>query len=227
MVCRCAILAFNVHHQNLKNPAVEKFFADTRADVVALEELPPVFNHNLFPPNLWHTSQHDELFIASKYPIIESEDLLDETATRFVLQTPAGPIDFIVVHLSSPHEALREAAITGDQGNAELKLNIQYRTDEANMLSQLAENDKRPLIIAGDFNLVFDSPLFARNFSNMQDSFESTGLGFGWTYSNHWTAVRIDHVLSNQFFKPTGFFRGPFLGSLHFPIVADLALKSQ
>jgi endonuclease/exonuclease/phosphatase (EEP) superfamily protein YafD len=221
------VMAFNVH-QHLQQPAFAKYFDQTHADIVSLEEMPPVYNHDLFPSADWHVDdRHDELFLASRYPIIESENLITNIATRFVLQSPKGPIDFIVVHLSSPHYALKDAVTGADQGDDELKLNIRHRTDEANMLSTLATKADRPLIIAGDFNLVFDSPLFAYRFSGMQDSFESTGMGFGWTYSNHWTTVRIDHILSNHFFQPTAFSKGPFLGSQHFPIVADLVLKPQ
>jgi vancomycin resistance protein VanJ len=223
------IMAFNIHHQHLQEPAIARFFDQTHADIVSLEEMPPVYNHDLFPPRDWHVDdRHDELFLASRYPIIKSEDLVTNISTRFVLQTPAGPVDFIVVHLSSPHYALKDAVRGVDQGDDELKLNIQHRTDEANMLSTIANKADRPLIIAGDFNLVFDSPLFAYRFPSMQDSFESTGMGFGWTYSNQWTTVRIDHVLSNHFFQPTNFSKGPlFLGSQHFPIVTDLVLKSR
>jgi len=183
------VVAFNVHQGYLNDPAVARFLSDIHPDVVALEELPITYDHRLFPRGTWHVIQHDELCLASRYPIVSAQDIWTNLATRFTLKTPSGPVDFIVVHLSSPHYALRDAVQGMDRGSEELSLNIHQRSMEASLLGQLAARSTRPLIIAGDFNLVWDSPLFTSQFPGMTDSFESAGLGFGWTYSNTWTSV--------------------------------------
>ena len=220
------IVAFNLHHLDLKSPDVERFFSDTHPDVVALEEMSQDYNRQLFPRESWHVRQYNELFIASKYPIIAAENHIQDICNKFTLKTPSGQVDFIIVHLSSPHYALKDAVRGIDQGKDELAQNIRERTDQAAYLNQLAGRSTRPLIIAGDFNLLPDSPLFAGHFGDLTDAFESVGTGFGWTYENQWTSVRIDHVLTNSFFTPATFRKGPWLGSLHFPIVADVVLKN-
>jgi endonuclease/exonuclease/phosphatase family metal-dependent hydrolase len=221
------IMAFNIHHLKLEDPAVARFLSDVHPDVVALEELPGDYHRGLFPLDSWHIREHGEIFLASRYPIVSSRVLVPEVAARYTLLTPAGPVDCVVVHLSSPHYALRDAVRGDDQGGEKLSRNIMERTEQAAYLAQLATGTGRPLILAGDFNLVPDSPLFNGSFPDLTDSFESTGIGFGWTYSTQWTSVRIDHVLSNRFFENTHFSRGPALGSPHFPIVADVILKAN
>jgi endonuclease/exonuclease/phosphatase (EEP) superfamily protein YafD len=218
------VVAFNVHHQPLTAPQAVAFFASVHPDIVAIEEIVPGFNTRLFPRESWHTSWRGELFIASRFPIIQSKNLSDEAITQYVLSTPAGPIDFAVVHLASPHYSLQDAIEGSDPGNVELARNIRFRADESAILARLAARSHHPLILAGDFNLLPDSPLFVSRFSTLSDSFEKTGTGFGWTYLGHWTAVRIDHVLSSNGVVPTAFSIGPWLGSPHRPIIADLVL---
>ena len=207
--------------------AAWKFFDEVNPDVVTLEELPPDFNIDLFPHDTWQIRWGGEMGIASRFPIIKEEPVLSGPATRFRLKTPGGPVDVVVVHLNSPHYALRDTIAGQPQGREDLIANINERAFEAGGLRDAIAAHHTPLIIAGDFNLVFDSQLFRRNFSAMVDSFDATGFGVGWTYRNSWTAVRIDHVLSDDSFDCRDCYPGPFLSSPHRPVVADLILKAR
>ncbi len=221
------IVAFNVHHHNLKDPAAARFFAGVHPDVVSLEELPPDFNIGLFPNDTWQIRWDGEMGIASRFPIVDVRPVMYGPATRFRLKTPAGLVDFIVVHLNSPHYALKDTIIGSPQGRRDLMVNINERALESQRLREIIARHREPLIIAGDFNLAFDSLLLRSNFSALVDSFEASGFGFGWTYRNGWTAVRIDHVMSDTCFDRLDCYTGPFLGSPHRPVVADLVLKTR
>ena len=83
---------------------------------------------------------------------------------------------------------------------------------------------ERPLIVAGDFNSSPWSPHFG-------DFLARTGLrnaaeGQGWIAtwpSWFWPArVPIDHVLIGGTFGVESLSRGPFIGSDHYPVIADL-----
>jgi hypothetical protein len=220
------IVTFNLHHIPFDEPAFRDFLTGAHADVLAFEEMPEHVNRRQFPAGLTHITQHGELLIAARYPIRTATVISPDTALRYTLQTPAGPVELIGVHLSSPHWALRDSIDGSTQGPEELARNIANRGAEASLLkAEIEKTTGRPLIIAGDFNLAPDSPLFTANFPTMSDAFESTGFGFGWTYFHQHTMVRIDHVLTNDLLRCTSCKVGPNLGSPHRPVIADLVLR--
>jgi endonuclease/exonuclease/phosphatase family metal-dependent hydrolase len=220
------IVTFNLHHIPFDEPAFRDFLARAHADVLAFEEMPAHANRGQFPEDLKHITYHGELCIAARYPIRAAMVLSPDTVVRYTLQTPAGPVDLIGVHLSSPHWALRDSIEGSTQGPDELARNIANRAAEASLLQhEIGQTTGRPLIIAGDFNLAPDSPLFTGSFPGMSDAFESTGLGFGWTYFHQHTMVRIDHVLTNNLLQCRACRVGPNLGSPHRPVIADLVLR--
>jgi endonuclease/exonuclease/phosphatase family metal-dependent hydrolase len=221
------VMAFNVHHIAPANPDIQRFIAAERPDLIALEELPPHFDSRVFTRAGWNYSQKDELCVASRYPITSSRFIRDSAVAVFTAAIGGQDVEVIVVHLSSPHFALRDAVKAAPGGLDELSQNIGNRGFEAASLARLSAAASGPLIIAGDFNLCFDSPLYAGRLPTMTDAFSATGLGFGWTYYNNWIAVRIDRVLTNDRVQSRGFHIGPFLGSPHRPIVADLRLRSD
>jgi endonuclease/exonuclease/phosphatase family metal-dependent hydrolase len=177
---------------------------------------------------LTHITWHGELCVASRYPIHTIRIISEGLAIRYTIDTPAGPVDLIGVHLSSPHWALRDSIDGADQGPEELARNIRQRGEEAVLLkSEIEQTTNHPLIIAGDFNLTPDSPLFTENFSTMSDAYQSTEFGFGWSYFHQHTMVRIDHVLTNGLIVSRSCVVGPALGSPHRPLVVDLILPGQ
>jgi vancomycin resistance protein VanJ len=220
------VVAFNVHHSQLMDPSVVQFVADVHPDVIALEEAPRQFNQQLFCGPGWYVLKRGELCLASRYPIVSSSVIWQELAARFVVDVLGRPVEIIVVHLSSPHYALRDAARSQLGGSEELSSNIERRRMQAEEISQLSATARGPLLIVGDFNLTPDSRFFAGRFPSMTDVFEAIGLGFRWTYKNNWTEVRIDHILVSNAFDCQAFSIGPFLGSPHRPIIAELVLKS-
>lgn len=220
------VVTFNLHETPLSAPGFRQFMADSRADVLAFEEMPYLASRRDFPAELNHITRHGQQCVASRYPIHTVEVLRDGVVIRYRLDTPGGPVDLIGVHLSSPHWALRDSINGAEQGPYELARNIADRRDEAELLRrQIEQAANRPLVIAGDFNLTPDSPLFTSNFAAMSDAFESAGMGFGWTYFHQHAMVRIDHVLSNRFFRCRQCAVGPNLGSPHRPLVAELVFE--
>jgi endonuclease/exonuclease/phosphatase (EEP) superfamily protein YafD len=218
------VMAFNTHHIRLHDLAVYRFIADQQPDIVALEELPSNYDRKVFPAPTWRLIFFEDLCLASKYPILSSELILGGAAARFRLAVHGRTIEIIVVHLSSPHWALRDLWFQTSVGLREISENIANRRSQARELARLAAGATEPLIIAGDFNTTFDSPLFVGAYPGLPDAFETAGFGLGWTYQNLGTSVRIDHILTNRFFRQAGCVVGRNLGSPHRPIVADLRL---
>jgi endonuclease/exonuclease/phosphatase (EEP) superfamily protein YafD len=222
------VVTFNLHEIPLSTPGFKEYLNQTDPDVLLLEEIPTRMPRSFLPAGLTHSARHGQLCILSKYPIHVTNILQPEIAIRYVVDTPAGPVDVIGVHLSSPHWALRDALQGSDSGPGELERNIQNRRIEAEQLrGEIDKPRDRPLIIAGDFNLVPDSPVFTANFGRMNDAFACGGLGFGWTYFHQHAIVRIDHVLFDRRAICRSCKVGPDLGSPHRPLLAELVVRGD
>jgi vancomycin resistance protein VanJ len=221
------VLTCNVHVRAADFDQLTDLIAETHPDIVVLQEWPlPV----QFPPVFlnggeWHISIIDEQFLATRFDIIAAGDLRNHSITQYVLGTPSGPIRLFNVHLASPHPPLFDALIGKPNGKAELEKNVQQRMVESAELSQLTRDISDPLLIAGDFNLCPDSPIFRANFGGFTDAFAHAGIGFGWTYSAHSTSTRIDHILCNSKWTCRDCWGGPDVGSPHRPVIADFCLR--
>ncbi len=219
------VLTFNLHEIPLSTPGFKEYLAKADPDLLLLEEIPTRLDRAYLPLALSHSARHGQLCIASKYPIHVTRILQPDVAIRYTVDMPSGPVDLIGVHLSSPHWALRDSLDGSKTGPGELDRNIANRRTQAEQLrTEIEQTTNRPLIIAGDFNLVPDSPVFTGNFENMTDAFESSSWGFGWTYFHQHAMVRIDHVLFNDGLACRSCRVGPDLGSPHRPVLAELVI---
>ena len=87
------------------------------------------------------------------------------------------------------------------------------------------------LIIAGDFNMPTDSAIYRQYWSRYSNAFSTCGFGFGHTKQSvirglHY-GLRIDHVLTDPFWRCRRCWVGPDLGSDHLPVIADFYWVGQ
>jgi len=216
------VMTFNTHFDALRIPALAEYIQNIQPDVVALEEWNGGPLTEVFQAGGWHCLQCGENILASRFPFEQDSLRQDDAFFHCHVLLPAGPIDVAVLHLNSPHTALRDAMEDFSQALPEIQENISLRTRQAAAIHRFAQRQKLPLLLMGDFNLVPDSIIFRQDFSQLSDAFEAGGFGFGFSFYNRWTRVRIDHVLMDDSFRCKDCFVGPFLGSPHRPVVADL-----
>lgn len=126
------------------------------------------------------------------------------------VQTPAGALTLLGVHLSAPTLPRR-----AEQRNYELDLLAERRAAIAG-----------PVIVAGDFNVTPYSPYY----SDWLAATRLTDSRYGRTLSASWPAVLpilgipIDHVAVSNEFTILSHHRLPAFGSDHWGIMAELAL---
>ena len=108
-----------------------------------------------------------------------------------------------------------------------LNRELESRRRQAEELAQWMEQFRGPLIIAGDFNMPSDSVIYRSCWGPYTNAFSQAGLGFGRT---RWISmrgvtfgVRIDHILTNEHWRPQSCWVGPDVGSDHLPVIADLS----
>jgi vancomycin resistance protein VanJ len=219
------VLTCNIHHEAIDPDRLAALIRSTKPDIVALQEWMPQFRSSIFTEEGWHILAIDDNCVASRFPIIRAEQIMEVPAIHLKIQTPDGLIDFCCLHLWSPHVVLKNAVLGVANADEELTKNVIERQKEARGLHQVAQKNTSPLMMAGDFNLLSDSGIYRENFLSLSDAFTTAGFGFGWTYHSKWTSMRIDHILTNDSFNCIDCRVGPDVGSPHQPLIADFNLK--
>ena len=134
------------------------------------------------------------------------------------------------VHLETPREplaALANAALrTFRRGAIE---NIAQRDLESSVArSWIAPaTETRPVIIAGDFNLVVESAIYRRWWGDLANAFSEVGTGLGWSKETRLFGVRIDHVLAGGGVVVRRARLLPADGSDHRPLLVDLEVPTR
>jgi len=159
--------------------------------------------------------------ILSKYPITEA---VNYEITRLSTQDenpeprpmpgfPGAKIDvdgkvfsFYVTHLD----------YRGDPMVREMQVD-----DTLNIFSEVAE----PKILVGDFNALPGAPEIAPMFEYLNDSWELTGVGDGYTFPVNNPSKRIDYILVNDGIEVVKTRVIDTEASDHFPVVTDIKLK--
>lgn len=229
------LLTCNVHRHQANADQLRAAIASSRPDVVVLQDWSSSIDHDepLFSSQSWHVRRDGQLLIASRFPIVRVMPITfaaaidgpaDERAAAacYDLQTPAGTVRVISVHLSSPHSGL--LAWLDDHG-ASLADNAERRWQESAALYRVVEGSTDPVVLAGDFNTTDDSPIFREDWADFHDAFTDCGQGIGYTYLNRHTQLRIDHVMIGPGGQTVRCWVGPDVGSPHRPLIADLRIR--
>ena len=220
------VLTCNVHGQALDSSQLADLIAAVHPDIVVLQEWIPPYVSSIFTDDDWNVITNGEQLLATRFRINAVQELQDGSAVHYALETSAGPINLFNVHLASPHPPLFAALLGMPNGKTDLEKNVAEREGQSRELDRITRSVPGPLVIAGDFNLCPDSPIFRENFRQFADAFDAAGFGFGWTYRDQWTATRIDHILSNSQWTCRRCWLGMDVGSPHRPLIADFSMSN-
>lgn len=225
---RVRVLTCNVNYQNHHPEILFDLIATTDPDIVALQEWTP--RHDDPTTKLgpgWQIHPDPGMCLLSRFPIKEADGLNREqlggkgAAVHYVVDLPDGSLDFYNLHPISVREGL-EAMIDYPVAAADdVRENLDIRWTEAEVASRWAGQARGRVLLAGDFNVPCDSPIYRHYWSGYTDAFSVAGLGFGHTWFSRWHGLRIDHVLAGPGWRCRRCFVGPDVGSDHRPIIAD------
>jgi endonuclease/exonuclease/phosphatase (EEP) superfamily protein YafD len=227
---RLRVLTCNMHWQKPLEPSLERLLAEADPDVVAVQEL-PAGSFDYFSGEQWHVHRTGGLFLASRYPIRLSVRLGDDSMKgpgklmRYELETPDGVVVLFSLHFASPREGLNETTEFPETGFVELVENSDVRWEQSEGLVRLVDEVTEPVLVMGDFNTPSESAIFRRVWGRYTDAFMAAGWGWGYTFFAKKTTVRIDHILVGPGWYCERCWVGPFVGSPHHPLLADLILQ--
>jgi endonuclease/exonuclease/phosphatase (EEP) superfamily protein YafD len=212
-----SVLSVNVRWSNDTYARLLDLIDKANPDAVVVVELTPAWRHGLAPLDARYPyrrlAPHRDAYgvgLWSRYPFERSAEAALESATAVDarLETPAGLVRLVGVHLRSPTTRAQAA-----------ERNRQYRE-----LTRLTtSNDIEPLVIVGDFNTTPYSPVFSDWLAASQLSDVHAGLDITWPTYLPVLGIPIDHCVVNAKIEAASFRRLPAFGSDHYPILCRLS----
>src|SRR5271157_557606 len=222
------VLTCNVQGRDLKIQILADFVEATRPDVVCLQECSLADPLSALSGEGWYCRSAGELCLASRYPILDFEELRRPDrkyriiAVRARLSRSGKALPVISVHLMTPRRGLQPILDRQEQGIDSFRAIASIQRFESELLRRWVEGAPDSIVLAGDFNLTAEHSLFRRDWSGYRDAFTWTSWGLGHTMFTRHIGLRIDHILCGPAWKPRRCDVGPDVGSAHLPVVADL-----
>lgn len=229
------VLTYNVERWEVMGEEFSEILDDVQPDFAAVQECasPRRFKREI--PDNWFTQSAGTSIVVSRYPISSCEVAYrgkEINGLYCVFETPQGPVGFANVDLLTPRRALatilnRDTIFDFSQV-AYAQERIAKRWEESEKLFKWIQTfPEEAKIIAGDFNLTADSPIYRKVWSGYQNAFSQTMLGYGHTKKTKINIfrykTRIDHILSTTRLKPLKAWVGQDYGSDHLPLIAEFA----
>lgn len=222
---RFRVLQFNTWASNRHPEQIAALIANTKPDLVALEELTAenykYLQHQsvlqAFPVQI--RQKQDRLLLLSRYPVLETP-IIGTSLPGIVakIQVATQSIAIVMVHTTRP---------IGDDG--------QYQR-QMNRLGETLVRLHLPVVVVGDLNTGPWSAPFNRLLK--QTRLHNTQIGFGVepTYPCYLPKTQIplpfpvlplDHVLASKDLQVLKRWNGPRSGSDHLPVLVDFGLLAN
>jgi len=208
--------------------AVAAVLGEVRPDVAAFQECDVDLDR--LRSAGWFAHANSNLCVVSRFPIRRATDDPGRLGPvpgsgkvfAYVLETPAGPLSLLHLHLATVRPGLAEVMHRGWRGAPDLSANSALRRLESRLARARATRMVPLPIVVGDFNVPVESAIYRDAWAGWSNAFSRAGLGFGWTKYTRWHGVRVDHVLHGPDWECRRAWVGPSLGFDHRPVVADL-----
>jgi endonuclease/exonuclease/phosphatase (EEP) superfamily protein YafD len=222
------VMTLNMHYNKVDPKPLEDLIATVEPDIIAVQEWGGYERTSLRSAPDWHVHATPRLFLASRNPIKKTvelgKDSMGEHASvaHYELDTPVGLVHVFSLHTATTREGIHDTVHESRKGPTEIRANSARRREQFAYVEGKAAECRGPLLIVGDFNTPPESTIFADAWSGYSDAFTSAGWGWGYTFLGAKTTVRIDHILMRKGWGCTMCRVGPYVGSPHRPVIADL-----
>lgn len=214
-------LSVNVWFRNADRSELVDYLEASGADLFVLQEVSETEAHELasalrsFPFAYIESAAATDSVMFSRWPIREASTVplaADGTsALSAVIDWRGTPITVMGVHLHWP---------IGPRSSAR-------RNQELIGIAALAQAQRGPLLVLGDFNITPWSAHFSEllKSSRLRDCAAGHGLQPTWPSQARLLGIRIDHCLASAHWRAVDVWTGPHVGSDHRPMGVQLQLE--
>jgi endonuclease/exonuclease/phosphatase (EEP) superfamily protein YafD len=223
------LLTFNVQGGDLNVRGLSDLIRKTEPDLVLLQEYGRADPRVLLGEDGWDFRTAGEFCLASRWPIVSFEtlprpDKLYRTiAVRANVSWFGKTLPIVSVHLMTPRDGLEAILYAKWRGIGAFREIATVQRYESSLVRSWVEASPGSIVLAGDFNLTSEHPLFRRDWSRYTDAFSRTAWGLGHTMFTHSIGLRIDHILCGDQWRPIRcWVVGTDLGSAHRAVIADI-----
>ena len=144
----------------------------------------------------------------------------EEDAAR---ESVAGEkLQVVNVHLPTLRPGLERLLEVGIDGVVSVERATEYHERLSRRVAESLRGNRLPKLIAGDFNMPIEGQSIRRHWGHLHNAFSISGTGFGYTKKTRWHGIRIDHVLTDDAWRPLAAHIGPDLGGDHRPLFVEL-----
>jgi len=216
------VLSVNVFGFNNEHELALDYVRRERPDVVVVQEVTPAWAEALSkvaPDYRYQWIHAGDLrsgiaVMSRRTPLnVQQIDLggTGEPSLLLTLPTDDGPLSILGTHLYWP---------LGDRVTA-------VRNRQLETLARISRAHATPLVIAGDLNVTPFSPHFRRLLreGSLRDCAAGRGVQPTWPARVPFFFIRIDHCVATQGVRVRNFRVGDYIGSDHYPIVIDVAVR--
>ncbi|MBL9199887.1 MAG: endonuclease/exonuclease/phosphatase family protein [Opitutaceae bacterium] len=218
---------------------------EVRADIVLLQDSTRTEARKLQREvGMAHVSWIGEFLIITRFPVLKARksDVPSDTqvtpAAWFELDCDGHTLAVCSVHLPTPrHEflRLRGKGILSSEARQSVAEAVKHRLRVARELADEIAAEKRPVIVAGDFNAPAQGHVRRIFSERLSDCFAAAGSGNGLTFpgrsntpfdwSGRW--LRIDYVFAGPGVRPLAARAEPHGRAQHMAVVARFELSSS
>lgn len=234
---------------------VTQFYEDNPQDILCFQEFGSVDKRKVVLNKVaeslkgkYTATNKFRLYIASKYPIINSETVKTQEDTKRDLSCLFADIQInnnLIVRVYNIHLASNK--VTDETENLALnsekiqrkstwktiynvfrsiKNNQKIRVTQMEKITEHIQGSPYPVIVCGDFNDTPVSYTYHLISKNLNDTFTKKGKGWGTTYNGKIPFLKIDYIFSDYRFKVNNSkVHDKYTGSDHFPISTTLSWK--
>jgi endonuclease/exonuclease/phosphatase (EEP) superfamily protein YafD len=186
-------------------------------------------------PETWN---HDDLhMVYTRLPLVEAVPTFPPSYNfeigdtlvildRVRVRLPSGRVaQAVAAHMPTPRKIF-ESYMHG--GAAAARPFLGWRRRQAALLARtLAEYSGEPIVVGADLNFPADSPLMSYLRRDFRLAFEQAGWGYGYSRTDYFPFIGIDHVLVSPHWAVTSCAVGPPVGSDHLPVIAEIVLPAS
>ena len=223
------VLTCNVQGGDLDVGALANLIREARPDLIMLQEC------RLPDPGAalglvgWDVRAEGEFCLASRSPLVgfsalrRPDKAYRTVAVRAEVSCSGRMIPVVSVHLMTPRKGLEAIIRSPVGGVGAFRESSRVQALESGLLRRWVGDAPGSILMAGDFNLTAEHPLYRRDWTGFGDAFEGSSWGLGETMFTRRIGLRIDHVLGGPDWRAVRCRVGPDVGSAHRPVLADLS----